>query len=641
MGLLDDLLYNASPDNGPGLLGYLNNGRTGSAPTSDPSKAATADELATALGLNNIGSTQNVDPNNAGMTNVPPPAAPAPGAPGAPSVPISQSNFTPAAAPAPAPMTSPVAAPQFGANPSPYLFPQSAAFGAPMPAPATPLNANAQAPAAAGADDEDETPAAPANASPIGVGNYQMPRIGPAAAFTPPAAAPAPAPAAPASPLAPVQNFLNRGADALQSVSRGGSLTGAIRGQYDDPTAKASQVGNLTARALIAKGVDPQTAMAAVQPGNGKMLEALLPVLSPAAFTQETDKDGNVWNVNKQTGQKTVALAAKDDAFQHVQTGEQLGGAKTFGAFNKKTGELKPDTGSASGAPGAPAFGSLLAQGVQYDPNKSGDEYMAQFSPEVQAAAKAYINGDVMPTGNQRKDSVATFAKTVAQKWGQDTGQPVSDNTYAAKRKMRIDLASSGNSSMGGILSNGESSFKHLAEYTASAADQGNASHNFPLGGYLAHAQNYIGNSAGGSDTQGKVKALKDNLSHYGQESTKFYAGTGGGVEERMHALKEMDPTTTSGEEAAAYAEKEKSLMMDRLNSKLQEIKNTLGEKEGQAEIDKHMPDIQKHLDLINANIARLRGEAPPEAAAASAMPKLDIGQSTTVNGVTIKKVSH
>ena len=141
--------------------------------------------------------------------------------------------------------------------------------------------------------------------------------------------------------------------------------------------------------------------------------------------------------------------------------------------------------------------------------------------------------------------------------------------------------------------------------------------------------------------TAGKVKALNDNLGHYGQESTKFYAGTGGGVEERMHALKELNATTASGEEAAAYAEKEKSLMTDRLHSKLQEIRNTLGEEEGNREIAKHMPDIEKHVALIDKNIARLRGAETPSVAESSAsIPTLKVGQSYNAgNGATIKKV--
>jgi hypothetical protein len=64
--------------------------------------------------------------------------------------------------------------------------------------------------------------------------------------------------------------------EALQSLSRGGSLSGAIRGEYDDPRAQQARAQNLTARALLAKGIDPLAVSAAVQPGNTEMLKALI-----------------------------------------------------------------------------------------------------------------------------------------------------------------------------------------------------------------------------------------------------------------------------------------------------------------------------------------------------------------------------
>jgi hypothetical protein len=97
-----------------------------------------------------------------------------------------------------------------------------------------------------------------------------------------PAAAPsqpsAPMPAAQVAP--PATNLFGmqpyRITEALQSLSRGGSLSGAIRGEYDDPRAQQARAQNLTARALLAKGIDPLAVSAAVQPGNTEMLKALI-----------------------------------------------------------------------------------------------------------------------------------------------------------------------------------------------------------------------------------------------------------------------------------------------------------------------------------------------------------------------------
>lgn len=575
--------------------------------------------------------------NNGGL-----PAAPA----AMPSPPISTDNSAP---PSPFPqggdpMTSGMAsAPTFGAGALPI-------FAAPAGLPGTP----AMPSLAKAADDGEEDPAPTkpnpnAPATPIAVGGVQMPRIGSQAAFTPdPAALPANSQPTQGqgSPggqgggiVSGYQKLMNRGADALSSVAKGGSLLGAIRGQYDDPAAKAGQIGNLTARALISRGVAPEMAIAAVQPGNGELLKELMThTFTQGKHTQETDKDGNIWDVNAETGQRTLSLAAKDDKFQHVETKDALGN-QTSRTFNTKTGEYK-DAPGGDGPAGAPGFGALLAKGVTYDPNKSGDEYMAQFGPEVQAAAKAYIKGDVMPSGNARMNAIATFAKSIAQKWGQDKGIPVNDSTYAGKRNMAIQLTGSSNSSMGGILSNGESSFSHLAELTGSMAGLGNASHNFWGGGIAAHGQNYLTNGMGGSDVKAKIGATIDNLGKYGAESTKFYAGTGGGVEERTAARKDVDPNVVSGEEMAAFAEKEKSLMLDRLNTKFQEIRNTYGEEEGNAIIAKHMPQIQKNIATIDANVAKMRGTPATPAESSASIPTLKVGQSANYNGVSIKKVA-
>lgn len=464
-------------------------------------------------------------------------------------------------------------------------------------------------------------PAAPQNdrAGPIAVGNYQMPRIGTSAQFTPaddgeeetPAAArPAAGVGGPGAPAAPAASMvdgfgahLNAGLQSFINTDRGGlfgrlanGIAGTISGQRTDPAGVALQLqgqgDNATAQALRGKGVDPATIQAAIlsaRAGQPDMLKTL------------------------------VMQHFGPDKFQHITRKDAFGGEE-IGSFDPATG--KTTFGRSEGGAAGASPNGILAPGVmKFDPTLQGDAYLAQYSPDVQAMAKAYINGDTITTGNPRLHSIQSIAKQAAIRWGQDTGNPVSDSTYAAKRKMFTDLASSGNSTMGGILSNGESSFKHLAEYTKSAADQGNASHNFWMGGPIAHAQNYLGNAAGGSDVQGKVKAINDNLGKYGAESTKFYAGTGGGVEERLNALKEMNATTTSGEEAAAYAEKEKSLMIDRLNTKFQEIINTLGEERGNAEIAKHMPDIQKNIATIDANIAKLRGQPAPSAAANTVLP--------------------
>ncbi|HTF73257.1 MAG TPA: hypothetical protein VK620_02775, partial [Bradyrhizobium sp.] len=280
--------------------------------------------------------------------------------------------------------------------------------------------------------------------------------------------------------------------------------------------------------------------------------------------------------------------------------------------FNQNTGGVTLPGGGAYGAGSAPGTGpGMLAPGVsKFDSSLTGEDYLKQLSPEVQAAARAYINGDVMPSGNPRNQGIASFAKTVAQKYGMDVGQPVSDVTYAARRKMQTDLASSGSTTTGGIIANGKSAFEHLANLGDKMTALGNYNgYNGPLGGLAANAGNYVANTAGSSETKGKIAAINDNALKYGQEATKFYAGSGGGEGERMAAMNALKPSTASGNEQAAYLQTEKELMLGRLNQKEAQIRDVMG----QDWLDRHpvrTPDLQATLGKIDAAIAKLRGGA-------------------------------
>lgn len=464
--------------------------------------------------------------------------------------------------------------------------------------PALPQDANAAMPAPA--------PQQPQNA-PIAVGDYSMPRIGSGFDLPPGqldpntgehvATAPVQQPAAPALPAAPFAAAGDHLNAAQQSLQHGGGLLGGlsalITGQRHDPwaTAQADQQAQLQQKykQLIAAGVSPQIAtIYIVDPEAGKALIA-------KQFGPPQAAPQYAWDAKTGKAVKTYDTDAKDN-FQVVQTGENGLGAKTFQKMNKADGTMTP----IAGAPDASSDGIG-------DMSLSGDAYRGT------VPKKELLQMDGMHDGTISPPSSFMMTKPYMRNLiaGTKNLYPDFDETnWPARRKLNVDLASSGNSSMGGILSNGGSSFSHLAELSGSMSGLGNASHDYPGGGAAAYVQNYVGNKMGGSDTKAKIGAINDNLGHYGQESTKFYSGTGGGAEERMNALKEMDPTTTSSEEMASYVEKEKSLMLDRLNNKFQQIRDTYGEEQGNRIIAKKLPDIQRNIATIDANIARLRGGA-------------------------------
>lgn len=404
-----------------------------------------------------------------------------------------------------------------------------------------------------------------------------------------------------------------------ENLRHGGGLIGstiaALTGQRNDPEGiklqQQAQMQNLTFHALTAKGVNPQIAAAAIAPGNTELLKTLVTqTFGPQTVTSlgqgyVADKNGNVRRAYE-----------PDDVNQVVQIGESPMGGKQYGIFNKGDGTIKPYT-----APGASAQGGLG------DPSKTGADYLATVPKQQQGILQGMVDGTIQPPSSFALSK--PYWQTMLA--GAKNLDPNFDaNTWATRHKMSADIAASGNSSMGGILSNGKSAFAHLADLSGSMADLGNAGHDFPGGGAVAYAQNRLANAYfPSSKTTSQIKAINDNLGHFGQESTKFYSGTGGGVEERMNALKEMDPTKVSSEDMAAYLEKEKSLMTDRLMQKQAQIRDTMGD----TFLQKHpviTPDLQQAMSKIDSNIAKLRGATP--ASASSAKPATVIQNGHTYN---------
>lgn len=442
---------------------------------------------------------------------------------------------------------------------------------------------------------------APNQAQPIAVGsNYQMPRLGnadqfqPQQAMVPPNTQPAQGQmptdvSAQSRQPQPEQALPPAFGGASNILGRIGNPDGLIaRLTGNDSRSMAQQ--NLTAQyqalrqTLINNGDTPQAAHS----------KAMVAVMNPEAA-------------------KTIIPELFTNKEKYTKTGVDGLGKETYGFVNERDQTVN----------GKPINASNVQSAGIGDMNKSGAEYLATLPKEIQGTVRGMLDGTIQPPSSFAAAKPYWQSLIAAAKNADPT---FDENNWAARRKMSTDIAASGNSSMGGILSNGKSAFKHLAEYTESAADLGNASHNFPLGGAIAHGQNLIGNTLGGSDTNAKIKAINDNLGHYGQESTKFYAGTGGGVEERMNALKEMNPNTTSSAEMAAYAAKEKSLMLDRLREKEAQIRNVMGE----TYLQNHpvfTPELQKDIARIDANIAKLNGGSAP--AAKSTLPA---GWSVKVN---------
>ncbi len=310
---------------------------------------------------------------------------------------------------------------------------------------------------------------------------------------------------------------------------------------------------------------------------------------------------------------ETLALTPKP-----VETGTDVFGQKFFAQPQPFTGQLKPMTGTGGGGAGGALGGAVnpgaLAPGVaKYDPTLSGDEYLNQFSPDYKAAIKSYINGDAIPTGNPRIQSIWNQAKLFAKTYGDNTGIPINEGTYAAKRNMQLELTKSNQGSMGGILSNGASTLGHLGNLSDSmvALDNYKGS-DVPGGGRVGQAQNLFKNViAPTPETLGAINKVNGQALKYGEESTKFYSATGGGVQERTAALKTAKSNTAVGSEQAGFLEGELELLQTRLAEKERQVMNSgLPDEVLKKHLPSQNPVVQAEIAKIKNNIAILRGQA-------------------------------
>ena len=422
------------------------------------------------------------------------------------------------------------------------------------------------------------------------------------------------------------------GGGAATSIPTGGPLGGASTAQ---PTAPAPT--RPAAAPSIPAGAQPVGAPGTTLPS--AQIQALLstPTTRPLgmalwqqALTQKSlgflqTPDGTILTTNPQTGQVSVAYQGApkpqvvgtslvDPSTGRViydgrgnnavsQIGEDQFGNKIFGTIDKDTGKVTPIQAPTGGAGQAVAPGGV-------DNSLVGDDYLKQFSPEVQAAVKNYVGGMSMPTGNPRQGFAQTV-KTIAQKYGNDIGVPADDTSFNARRAMRNNLSVATPSSLGGQINTGNTAIGHLADLSNAVVDL----RNVDLGStWLSHAANTV--RGWSTDQAAKVNALQDAAQHYGQEITKFYAGSPGGEAERQSFLSKLD-AANSPQQLGAVIQTEAELMPARLSSIQNQIQGTLGPMASQYPVIR--PDSQKALDTINGNIAKLRGVAPASTAPAAA----------------------
>lgn len=249
------------------------------------------------------------------------------------------------------------------------------------------------------------------------------------------------------------------------------------------------------------------------------------------------------------------------------------------------------------------------------DSNLQGDAYLKQFPQEIQSGVHDYLAGRAMPTGNPRKTNIIGM---VASKYGQDIGMPADAADYPARRTLQTQLASGTPSSMGGQLRNGTTAMDHLAKVAKAAEDL----HNY--GGWgiapLAHAVNAARGLT--TDQAAAMDHLQAEAAHYGQEITKFYAGSPGGEAERERFLTAIG-STKSPKELAAVISAELELIPGKMTQIRDEIQTKLGPYVAK-EYAQKFREQDEHSAKIQASIDRLLGRTGAAAAPAAAGPGSD-----------------
>ena len=399
------------------------------------------------------------------------------------------------------------------------------------------------------------------------------------------------------------QNMLmGFGAGIAQGGIGKGLQLGATLGQLDTKSANIQNTYTAVRQALITQGKDPASAhvIATAAAQNPEILKTIGPALfETQPKLQETGTD-------------------------------PLTGQKTFGVWQPQAQTLSPvKVAEASGTASAavPGGNSLQTFSDAMKSGVSGEDLYQHMPSSMAPTVKAMIEGRMSPPSTIAMKSPVTMALINAA----NAVDPTFDaTTWAARSNMAKDLAKSTPASAGGQIQFARTAINHLTE----VADAAKALGNYDTGiGPLNTAINTMRGLT--SDQRAKIASLQDAAQHYGQEVTKFYAGSPGGEAERQRFLTALGEAK-SPQELAAVIERERSLIPGRLSELENRINGTMGATASRYPV--HSEESRKNLDKIDATVAEMRG-VTPSAPAATSLPAPDAqGWMTLPGGVRIRE---
>jgi hypothetical protein len=349
-------------------------------------------------------------------------------------------------------------------------------------------------------------PSAPAQASPIAIGNYMMPRIGPASAYEPsqdaipPNAQPTqgqvsqgqmPQMAPQDVPLPPAlggqaEGFISGLSRGLQSIGNGGSLLGALTGNYTDPQSLAQQ--NMKAQYYALRQTLQQSGMSPQEAAS----KAMLAVINPEAG-------------------KTILGEALTNKEKYGVISEDPLQGKRYGFVNERDQTIngKPIGQAEGGA--APGGGSMAALQAAQNAGVTGEALYAHLPPQIAPVVKAMIEGRQPLPSTTAMRSPATLALIDAA----HAIDPTFDATsWKARQSGQVDFASGKSSEM---VRSANQTLHHVGQLLDSMDNLKNG--RIPA---LNAAGNFVSEQTG-SGAQG---AFRTNAHAVAEELSKVFKGS-------------------------------------------------------------------------------------------------------------------
>lgn len=332
------------------------------------------------------------------------------------------------------------------------------------------------------------------------------------------------------------------------------AVTAAANGTPAAPVAAKGLLGNVNP-AVVEAMTSPYASDSTKKIAGLLLAQQMTP---KDVHTQETDKDGNVWDVNKQTGQRTVALKAESDPKWGI-VGKDQYGQPTYGYAPTRE----------EYAASKKAAADISASDQPDMTNVHGKEYLATLDPKYANTVQAIVEGRApYPTGMLLKTPYG-------QKLAQDVTQadPTFESGNATARvKVRNEFESGGVSSPAGQITAGNTAIQHAGEMSDALerlkADSGVLSSvgnaDIP---YISKAATALHNSAvQGTAAGAPLNDFMTAKNHFAEEVTKFYAGSAGSEAERTRALANLDAAKSLPELRSAI-KTEANLMQGKVNA--------------------------------------------------------------------------